>query len=57
MRSRQLFPTVELALMGTVGDKELRVTYRMSNVRVSRIAPGGGGQMVSLNFEEIKLTY
>lgn len=57
MRSRRIFPTVELALMGTVGDKELRVTYRMSNVRVSRIAPGGGGQMVSLNFEEIKLTY
>ena len=55
MRSRQIFPTVELALMGTVGDKEIRVTYRMSNVRVSRIAPGGGGQMVSLNFEEIKV--
>ena len=29
----------------------------MSNVRVSHITPGGGGQMVSLNFEEIKLTY
>jgi len=54
-RSRTIFPTVELALMGTVGDKEIRVTYRMSRVRVSRIAPGGGGQMVSLNFGEITL--
>jgi|GEM_PF-2609532 len=55
MKSRTIFPTVELALMGTVGDKELRVTYRLSDVLVRRITPTEGGEMLSLNFAKIEV--
>jgi len=55
MRSKTIFPIVELALMGMVGDKEIQVTYRLSNVSVSRITPSGEGELLSLNFEEIKI--
>jgi len=54
MRSKTKFPTVELALMGTVGDKQIQVTYHMSDVIVSRIAPIEGGEALTLNFEELK---
>ena len=53
MKSKTIFPIVELALMGTVGDKEIKVTYRLSDVSIRRITPSGGGESLTLNFAEI----
>jgi len=54
MRSKTVFPIVELALMGRVGDKEIQVTYRLFDVSVSRITPAGGRESFTLNFGKME---